>query len=122
MSNDVTELTEIGTRDAQGAKVTVVYEPEKDRGTIDYDRDGTGFSQVIQFQNGPILDNGHNGIQNEDVLNLLLVRMRVLNKRFPCRENSLAITKMEEALMWLEMRSKLRVEQGVEGKNLAHAS
>jgi hypothetical protein len=41
-----------------------------------------------------------------------------LNGKFPCRENSIAITKLEEALMWLNKRTADRVKRGVEGKNL----
>lgn len=111
------------TRDSFGAEITVSYEPDRDTGRISYQKDGERIvDAVIQFQNGPIGENGHNGIQNEDVLGLMLVRMRELNKRFPCRENSLAITKMEEALMWLNERTSLRRKQGVEGQNLAHVS
>ena len=110
--------------------IGIGYEPTRDLGRITYaDADAPPgvdlaehFRQEIQFQNGPVGINGVNGVQNEDVLNLLLVRMRDLNTKFPCRENSLAITKMEEALFWLEHRTKLRREQGVEGHNLAHAS
>jgi hypothetical protein len=39
------------------------------------------------------------------------------NKKFACRENALAITKLEEALMWLEERTRGRVEREVEGTN-----
>lgn len=38
-----------------------------------------------------------------------------LNEKIPCRENSLAITKLEEALHWLEARTKNRKAAGVEG-------
>lgn len=111
------------TRDSFGAEITVNYEPLEDRGKISYHKDGIPLLEsVIQFQNGPIGENGHNGVQNEDILGLLLVRTRELNKRFPCRENSLAITKMEEALMWFNERTSLRRKQGVEGQNLAHTS
>ena len=82
----------------------------------------TPVQHQIQFQNGPIEENGINGVQNEDVLKLLAVRLRALNQAFPCRENSIAITKVEEALLWLEHRTAIRVEQGVEGKNEAHTS
>jgi len=78
--------------------------------------------QEIQFQHGPIGENGVNGVQNEDVLKLLSKRIRALNAEFPCRENSIAITKIEEALLWLEHRTAVRIEQGVEGKNEAHVS
>jgi hypothetical protein len=98
----------------------VVYLPDLDRGSILYEN---GLEQVIQFQHGPTGDGvGINGVMNEEVIGLLLVRLRALNERFPCRENSLAITKLEEGLFWLEHRQDLRVEQGVYGKNEAHTS
>ncbi len=78
--------------------------------------------QKVQFQNGPVGENGVNGIQNEDVLKLLAMRLRALNSKFPCRENSIAITKIEEAWLWLEHRTRIREEQGVEGKNENHVS
>jgi hypothetical protein len=36
-------------------------------------------------------------------------------RKFRCRENSLAITKLEEALMWLEKRTADREARKVEG-------
>jgi len=76
----------------------------------------------VQFQHGPIGENGINGIQNEALLKLLILRLKALNAAWPCRENSNAITKIEEALHWLEHRTALRIAQGVEGKNLPHIS
>ena len=38
-----------------------------------------------------------------------------LNNNIPCRENSLAITKLDEALMWLKKRKEDRITRGVEG-------
>jgi hypothetical protein len=60
-----------------------------------------------------------NGTTNEEVIRVLLNRLEAMNAKFPCRENSLAITKLQEALMWLEWRTKSRKERGVEGKALA---
>ena len=74
----------------------------------------------IQFQHGPVGENGVNGVQNEDVLGLLVMRLRALNARVPCRENSIAITKIEEAIHWLEHRTAARVAQGVEGTHENH--
>ena len=59
------------------------------------------------------------GTTNEDVLRMLIHRMGTLNAKFPCRENALAITKMEEALMWLEKRTADRKARNVEGKPAA---
>ena len=78
---------------------------------------------TLQFQHGPIQENGINGVQNEDVIKGLILRLQALNQPpHNCRENSLAITKLEEALHWLEHRTKLRREQGVEGTNEPHRS
>lgn len=35
----------------------------------------------------------------------------------PCRENSIAVTKLDEALMWLKKRKEDRTARGVEGTN-----
>lgn len=61
----------------------------------------------------------HDGTTNEEVLKMLIHRTGELAKKFPCRENSLAITKMEEALMWFEKRTANRVARGVEGQHKA---
>lgn len=42
-----------------------------------------------------------------------------LNKDFPCRENAMVITKLDEALMWSNKRKQDRIERGVEGFNKA---
>ena len=60
----------------------------------------------------------HNGTTNEEVIKMLIHRLGEMGKKFPCRENSLAITKLEEALMWLEKRTADRKARGVEGKAL----
>ena len=71
----------------------------------------------IFWQNGPVKANGVNGAQVDDVLQLCLDRLRYLNAQFPSRENSLAITKIEEALHWLAARTADRERRGVEGTN-----
>lgn len=74
----------------------------------------------IQFQNGAILESGINGCQNEDLIEVVLDRLRDFqNGKFPCRENAIAITKLEEALMWLDKRTLDRRERKVEGKSIA---
>jgi len=59
----------------------------------------------------------NDGTTNEEVIEVLIDRLNYLNGKFPCRENSLAITKLEEALMWLNKRTADRLKRGVEGKN-----
>jgi hypothetical protein len=60
-----------------------------------------------------------NGTTIEAVLRMLCGRLEDLNKKFPCRENSLALTKMQEARLWLEERTADRKRRGVEGKHEA---
>jgi len=75
----------------------------------------------IKFQCGPIKEHGVNGTSIENVLELLKERLEGFQKGpFRCRTNALAITKIEEAIMWLEERTKMRLKQGVEGTNQAH--
>lgn len=56
------------------------------------------------------------GTTNEEVIEMLLNRMNYLQSKFPCRENACAITKLDEALMWLNKRTSDRVKRQVEGK------
>ena len=58
----------------------------------------------------------NDGTTNEEVLKVLIDRVQYLNGKFPCRENAIVITKLEEALMWLNKRTAERVARGVEGK------
>lgn len=75
----------------------------------------------IQFQNGPVKEHGVNGCQIEDIIeNVLLPRLNALNERFKCRENALAITKLEETLLWLNRRTQNRIAKGVEGTDAKH--
>ena len=82
--------------------------------------------QDLKFINKvPVPDNSgqmrtvHDGTTNEEVLKVLIHRTNELNKKFPCRENSIAITKMEEALMWFNNRTRDRQIRGVEGMHKA---
>lgn len=59
------------------------------------------------------------GTTNEEVIEVLLDRMAYLQGKFPCRENAIVITKLEEALMWLNKRTADRQKRNVEGKHLA---
>jgi hypothetical protein len=70
----------------------------------------------IKFQKGPVKENGKNGLHNEDLIAIAIDRLQGLNSGdFKCRENSLAITKLEEAMMWLNKRTLDRRNRGVEG-------
>lgn len=70
----------------------------------------------LRFQNGPIKDAGTNGITHEALLAVVIDRLQSFQKGpFACRENAIALTKIEEAMHWLQHRTKARVARGVEG-------
>ena len=70
----------------------------------------------IQFQKGPVAESGKNGIFMEDLLQICRHRLQCFqNGDFACRENALALTKIEEALHWLNHRTADRQRRKVEG-------
>ena len=70
----------------------------------------------IIFQNGPIPENGVNGVTQEDLLSIVIHRLRGFDKGpFATRENACALRSVEEALHWLEARTQDREQRGVEG-------
>lgn len=70
----------------------------------------------IHFQEGPIKEVGVNGIANEDALAMVLCRLQAFQEGpYKCKENEMAIVKLEETLMWLRARTNSRVNRGVEG-------
>lgn len=74
----------------------------------------------INFQNGPIQESGINGISGEALLAIQIDRLRSFQKGpFTCRENAIALTHCEDALMWLQKRTRDRLSRGVEGRNAA---
>jgi hypothetical protein len=79
------------------------------------------YPQIIQFieKQHPSMETIHDGTTNEEVLAVLIDRLRSMGEKLPCRENSIAITKCEEALMWLNKRTAERKARGVEGTSKA---
>jgi len=73
----------------------------------------------LKFQNGPVQDNGVNGLTNEALLSVLIHRTKHLDTKFGCDENKRAIAHMEDALVNLEARTARRIVRGVEGKEAA---
>lgn len=82
---------------------------------------------LIRWQEGP-LGRGEdriepNGAFVEDVLEAARQRIayyqNVGGRQFSCRENALAITKIEEALLWLDKRTRDREARQVEGTHEA---
>ncbi len=73
----------------------------------------------IHFQEGPIIEYGVNGVCNEDLIAMVICRLEHFQKsEYSCRENAIAITKLEEALLWLRKRTMAREKRGVEGTSI----
>ena len=82
-------------------------------------KDEKGVAPIISFeiQSDPIGEVGINGVQALDILKYIKNLFESLNEAFPCRENALTITKIEEAIHWQDARTKDRERRKVEGKN-----
>ena len=77
-----------------------------------------GRNCIISFQNGPIQEAGINGISNEALLAIVEDRLLGFQSgEYACRENAVALTKIQEAMMWLQKRTLDRLRRGVEGWN-----
>ena len=80
----------------------------------------TGRGFLISWQDGPLAVDGvrrePTGAFVEDVIAAAVGRLQhYQTTKFRCRENDLAITKLQEALDWLETRTRYRAARGVEG-------
>lgn len=86
---------------------------------------GTGLD--ITWQNGPLGRGAErqepNGAFVETVIEAARQRIQFFqtasNAKFACRENAIAITKLEEALLWLDKRTRDRERRQVEGTHTA---
>lgn len=83
----------------------------------------TGVGIDIHWQNGP-LGRGKdrkepNGAFVEGVIAAAIDRIQwYQSSKFKCRENALAITKLEEALLWMQWRTIQREKRNVEGTHV----
>ena len=88
---------------------------------IRWDADNNGYisTQRIQLQNGArkLSDSTH-GVLDTDLLEIVRHRLRCFQKGpFATRENAIALTHVEEALMWMNRRVEDRIERDVLGTN-----
>ena len=73
----------------------------------------------VKFQKGPIKENGVNGVMNEDLIAIVIDRMQGFQAGdYACRENAIALTKLEESLLWLRKRTMDRERRNVEGTSV----
>lgn len=80
---------------------------------------GPKFSRcLVIFQDGPLQESSANGISNEAMLAIVEDRLKGFQSGgFACRENAIALTKIQEAMHWLHHRTRDRMSRGVEGTN-----
>ncbi len=70
----------------------------------------------IRFQDGPVAEAGANGISIEALLAVVEDRLLGFQSgNYATRENAVALTKIQEAMMWLHKRTRDRMARGVEG-------
>ena len=70
----------------------------------------------VKFQEGGSATTAKNGVFIEDLLIVAYAKLNEYNKTLPSRENSLALTKIDEALQWLHYRKTEREYRNVYGK------
>ena len=110
---DVIEIKVIDAPGAGGANHNYLLSWNHDSNGIAAQRD----TLDISFQNGPIKEAGVNGVTQEALLAIVIDRLRSFQAGpFACRDNAVALTKCEEALMWLHRRTRDRIQRGVEGQ------
>ena len=120
----MSRLLKIGTR--KYTVVNVLDEPGQGNANHHYIVQKSDLDEVVdnwlgevKFQNGPIKEAGVNGVMNEDLIAIVIDRMRGFQSGdYACRDNALALTKLEEALMWLRNRTNEREARGVEGTHV----
>jgi hypothetical protein len=71
----------------------------------------------IAFQKGPRKDaESRNGVLDTDLLEIVRHRLSCFQKgEFSTRENAIALTHIEEALLWMNKRVEDRIERNVLG-------
>lgn len=79
--------------------------------------EGDAKQEIFFFEKNADGTKRSGGTTLEEMLRVSIERLQDLNSRFSCRENSIAITKMQEALMWLNERTRDRIARGVEGEH-----
>jgi len=119
----VQAMREITTHKVNGCneafRVTAVDDPGDGGANHVYDivpTIGNAKGLRIEFQNGPLKETPPNGLTNEILLAIVIDRLQGFQSgKFACRENALALTKLEEAVHWLNHRTQQRLARGVEG-------
>lgn len=108
--NRVFAIDEVGNGGANHKYLIKKYDEQSD----DFE-----YNHIIQFQNGARNEEGSiSGVLDTDLLEIVRDRLIGFQQgKFATRYNSLALTKIEEALMWMNRRVEDRIERNVLGTN-----
>jgi len=106
-------------------KITETHRTDESGNPTGGESVGTGIE--IRWQDGPLWRGEDrkepNGAFVEGVIAASIGRIRFYQTanggKFACRENAIALTKLEEALMWLDKRTADREAREVEGTHRA---
>lgn len=119
---------EIATHKVNGLnesiKIEVVDEPGAGGAShhyrVSWPHNPTGVTGIgIYFQNGPIQENGVNGVSQEALLAIVKDRLESFQKgAFACDENQQALNAINHAIEKLHSRTQNRVARGVEGTSV----
>lgn len=105
--NDIIEINVIDEKGMGGANHEYVVQIPDDSVTR------------ISFQKGPIKEMGVNGITQEVLIAICIDRLQCFQAgNYACRENAIALTKLQEAQMWLQSRTRERMAREVEGTHI----
>lgn len=89
---------------------------------IKWDAHNNGYisTQRIVFQNGARkLPDSIHGVLDTDLLEIVRHRLQSFQQgEFATRENAIALTHIEEALLWMNKRVEDRIERNVLGTNI----
>lgn len=75
-------------------------------------------TNVLQFVHTEKNELLFDGTTDEEVINVLIDRMRTMDSKVPCMDNKIYIALLEGALYRLEKRTNDRTARGVEGTDL----
>lgn len=101
--------------------ILVLDEPGPGGANHVYEITGAGRRLRVEFQNGPILEAGLNGISHEALLAVVIDRLEGFQSgKFACKDNEDALGMIKGGLTCLLKRTRTRVEQKVEGTSVAH--
>ena len=69
-------------------------------------KNGSSVLSEVHFQEGPVEEYGVNGITDEDLIMMVICRLRHLQRtaEHECSENNLAINNLDSTLLWFKKR------------------